>query len=72
MGETQCGLSTLCSIARWSGSAYCWRLVQAHTDPMCVNCWASIAGAGQYPFSPSQYFILAGMRAHSIHRPKTV
>ena len=40
------------SIARWHGSAYCWRRVQAETDPMPVKCWASVAGAGQYPFSP--------------------
>ena len=25
---------------------------------MSVKCWASVAGAGQYPFCPSQYFIL--------------
>ena len=25
---------------------------------MSVKCWASVDGAGQYPFSPSQYFIL--------------
>ena len=37
--------------ARWSGSAYFWRRVQADTDPMFVKCWASIAGAVQYPFS---------------------
>ena len=43
----------------WSGSAYCWRRLQADTKPMSVNCWASVAGAGQYPFSPSQYFMLA-------------
>ena len=48
----------VCS-ARWSGSAYCWRRVQADTDPMSVKCWASVAGAGQYPFSPSHYFMLA-------------
>ena len=46
-------------ITRWSGSAYCWRRVQADIDPMSVKCWASVAGAGQYPFSPSQYFMLA-------------
>ena len=34
-----------------------------------VKCWASVAGACQYPFSPSQYCIMAGMLAHSIHRP---
>ena len=34
------------SIARWSGSAYCWRRGQADTDPMSVKCWAGIAGAG--------------------------
>ena len=36
-----------------------WRRVQADTDPMFFKCWASVAGAGQYPFSPSQYFMLA-------------
>ena len=35
---------------------------------MSVKCWASVAGAGQYPFSPSQYFMLAGARAHSAWR----
>ena len=25
---------------------------------MSVKCWASVAGAGQYPSSPSQYFML--------------
>ena len=72
MGETQCGLSTLRSIARCSGSAYCWWRVQADTNPMSVKCWASGTGAGQYPFSPSQYFMLAGVRAHIIHRPNAV
>ena len=43
----------------WSGIAYCWWRLQADTDPMSVKCWASLAGAGQYPFSPSQYFMLA-------------
>ena len=42
----------------WSGIAYCWPRLQAATDPMSVKCWASVAGAGQYPFSPSQYFML--------------
>ena len=42
-----------------SGSAYCWRRVQANTDPISVKCWASVAGAGQYLFSPSQYLMLA-------------
>ena len=46
MGVTQCGLSAQRSIARWSGSAFCLRRVQADTDPMCVKCWASVAGAG--------------------------
>ena len=50
-------LLELCSIARWS--AYCWRRIQADTDSMSGKCWVSIAGAGQYPFSPSQYFMLA-------------
>ena len=45
-------------ISRWSGIAYCWRRLQADTDPMSVKYWASIADAGQYPFSPSQYFML--------------
>ena len=43
----------------WSGSAYCWRRLQADTDPMSVRCMVSVAAAGQYPFSPSQYFMLA-------------
>ena len=46
MGETQCGLSTLRSIARWSGSAYGWRRVQADTNPMSGKCYPSVAGAG--------------------------
>ena len=25
---------------------------------MYIKCWASVARAGQYPFSPSQYFML--------------
>ena len=41
----------------WSCIAYCWRRLQADTDPMSIKCWASVAGAGQYPFSPSQYFM---------------
>ena len=36
---------------------YWWRL-QADTDSMYIKCWASVARAGQYPFSPSQYFML--------------
>ena len=32
--------------------------LQADTDP----CWVSVAGAGQYPFSPSQHF----MRAYTV------
>ena len=31
----------------WSGIAYCWRRLQADTDPMSVKCWASVAGARQ-------------------------
>ena len=61
-------MSSVCWVAfnsTWSDSAYCWQLVQADTDPMSVKCWASVAGADQYPFSPSQYFILAGLRAHT-------
>ena len=47
---------------RWStaGSGhqpFCWlwcvHRVQADTDPMSVKGWASITGAGQYPFSQS-------------------
>ena len=52
----------------WSGSAYCWWRLQADTHPMSAKCWASIAGAGQFPFSPSQYFMLAGAHAHSAWR----
>ena len=64
MDETQC-------VQKHPGLAllYCWRRVQADTDPMSVNCWASLAGAGQYPFSPSQYSMLAGVCALSIHAP---
>ena len=43
----------------WSGIVvYCWWRLQADPYPMSVKCWASVAGAGQYPFSPSQYFML--------------
>ena len=45
-------------IHSWSGIVYCWPRLQADTDPMSVKCWASVAGAGQYPLSPSQYFML--------------
>ena len=48
-----------------SGSAYCWRRLQADTGTMSVKCWASISGAGQYPFSPSRYFMPVGACAHS-------
>ena len=41
----------------WS-VVYCWWRLQADPYPMSVKCWASVAGAGQYPFSPSQYFML--------------
>ena len=34
------------SIAHWSGSAYCWKRVQAGTDTMSVKYWASVASAG--------------------------
>ena len=37
----------------WSGNAYCWRRLLAEIDPMSGKCWASVAGAGQYPFSLS-------------------
>ena len=60
----------MCSIAPWSGSIYCWQRVQADTDPMSVNCPASVASAGLYRFSPIQYFMLAGVRAHSIPQPQ--
>ena len=52
----------------WSGSTYCWRRLQTDTNPMFVKCLASVAGAGQYPFSSSQYFMLAGARALSAWR----
>ena len=55
-----------------SGSTYCWRRLQAATDPISIKYWAGVACAGRYPFSPSQYFMLAGFRAHSIHRPNVV
>ena len=66
------GQSIKRSIARWYGRAYCWRRVQADTYPMSVICWASVAGVGQYPFSPRQYFMLAGVRANSINHPNAV
>ena len=47
------------SISCWSDGTYCWQRLQVDTDPMSVKCWASVAGAVQYPFSPSQFFILA-------------
>ena len=72
MGKKKCSLSTLRSIARWSGSAYCWQRIQADTDPMSVKCWASVAGVGQFPFRLSQYFMLAGVHAHSIHHLNVV
>ena len=50
----------LCSIARWSCNAYCWRRVQADTDPMSVKCWAS--DADQYPFSAQPVFIQRSAR----------
>ena len=57
-------------------SAFCWRWcvhrALADTDPMSVKFWASIAGVGQYLFSPSQYFMLAGVRAHSLQHPNAV
>ena len=51
--------NALCLLGFGSGSGYCWRQLQADTDPMSVKCWVSIAVVGQYPFSPSQYFMLA-------------
>ena len=35
---------------------------------MSVKCWASVAGAGLYSFSPSRYFMLGGAHAHSAWR----
>ena len=55
-------------INSWSGSAYCWQQLQADTNPMSVKCGASVAIAGQYPFNPSQYLMLAGACAHSAWR----
>ena len=34
-------------------------VVTAGSDPLSVKCWASVASVGQYPFSPSQFFMLA-------------
>ena len=50
----------------------CWRQVQANTAPMSVKCWASVACTGQHPSSTSQYFMLAGLRAHSMHLSNVV
>ena len=44
-------------------AAHCWPWLQADTDPMSVKCWASVTSAGQYPFCPSQYFILPYLHA---------
>ena len=49
----------------WFGSAYCWWQLQADTQPMSVKSWARVAAAGQYPFSPIQYFMLAEVCAQS-------
>ena len=46
------------SLAAGLEIAYRWQRLQANTNPMFVKCWASIAGAGQYLFSPIQYFML--------------
>ena len=56
--DASCLLSGLVLLA-----AYCWLRSQADTDPMSVKCWASVTGAGQYSFSPSQYFILSYLHA---------
>ena len=45
-------------ISSWFGISYFWLPLQADTNPMAFKLWASVAGAGQYPFSPSQYFML--------------
>ena len=51
--------NALCLLGCEYGSAFCWRPVQADTNPMYVKCWVSLARAGQYSFIPSQYFMLA-------------
>ena len=48
---------------------YCLQLTAGrdyNIDPMSVKCWASVACAGQYPFCPSQYFILPHLHAGGI------
>ena len=47
-------------------AAYCWPQLQADTDPMSLKSWASVVGAGQYPFCHSQYFILPYLHAGGI------
>ena len=42
----------------WSGIADVLATITRRHHPMSVKCCASDAGAGQYPFSPSQYFML--------------
>ena len=42
----------------WSGIAYSLLRLQADTNPMSCKCWATIAGATQYPFNPIQYIML--------------
>ena len=60
------GCTLAATIAPWAVSGYCWKRVQADPDLMSVKCWVSVAGAGQYPFSPSQYFMLAVLLARRL------
>ena len=68
----KCYTNVLCLLGIAVGlvflAAYCWPQLQADTDPMAVKCRASVAGAGQYPFCPSQYFILRYLHAGGIVR----
>ena len=48
--------SILSSVMCW---CQCVHRVHADTDPTSVKCWASIAGAGQYPFNTEQSIFLA-------------
>ena len=45
-------VNTLCnSTLVWQCLLLGWWRVQADTDPMSGECWASVTGASQYPFS---------------------
>ena len=71
----KCYTNVLCLLGLAAGlvlpTAYCRPRLQADTDLMSVKCWASVAGAGQYPcLSLSQYFILPYLHTGGIVRTR--